>query len=82
LGFWGGGWIYSFQANTFFPRPGRKRPPKRLALDLADFRKVTRPDNLTVDAEIKRISATFFDDFGGLVSLWIWWRNISVSCCQ
>lgn len=56
------------QANTFFARPDSKCPPGRMAYALADGKKTTR-DKVTVEIKIGRISATVFDDMGGLVCI-------------
>lgn len=56
------------QANTFFVKPGSfESPSPNSALGLADLRKKSQPDNLTVAVEIKSASATIYDDFGGFV---------------
>jgi len=57
------------QANTFFVKPGSYGSPSpQSALGLADLRRQSQPDNLTVAVEVKSVSATFYDDFGGFVS--------------
>lgn len=58
----------NLQAHTFFVIRKIKAPPKELALRLADYQESSAPDNIVSDVEVKRISATFFDDYGGLVS--------------
>ena len=57
------------QANTFFVKPGSfESPSPNSALGLADLRRQSQPDNLTVAVEVKSVSATIYDDFGGFVS--------------
>lgn len=67
------------QAKTFFVKPGSYgRPPTQSALGLANLGRQSQPDNLSVALEVKSISATFYDDFGGFVS-----TNFSIlwGCC-
>ncbi|CAM6084054.1 unnamed protein product [Calypogeia fissa] len=61
-------WQVENQASSFLVQRGSKHPPKRLALSLADLKKSNAPDNLVIEAEVKQISATVFDDFGGLMA--------------
>jgi len=57
------------QARTFFVKPGSfGSPSPQTALGLANFRRETEPDNLTLAVEVKSASVTFYDDFGGFVS--------------
>lgn len=58
------------KARTFFVKPGSytSPPPDHVALGLADLRNQAEPDNLTVAVELKSVSASFYDDFGGFVS--------------
>jgi hypothetical protein len=44
-----------------------KKPPADLARCLAFVEKPRKPDNLIANLEVKGISATVSDDFGGLV---------------
>jgi hypothetical protein len=60
------------QARTFFVKPGSYGSPSpQSALGLADLRRQSQPDNLTVAMEVKSVSATFYDDFGGFVSAFL-----------
>lgn len=60
----------TLQPSTFFVKVGSySSPSRRLALGLADLRKPAEPDNLTMAAEVQQVSATFYDDFGGFVSI-------------
>ncbi|KAL2636221.1 hypothetical protein R1flu_007700 [Riccia fluitans] len=61
-------WPVENEAHTFFVIKKIKSPPKDLALRLADYQESSAPDNLVGDVEVKRISVTFFDDFGGLMA--------------
>ncbi|KAG0559465.1 hypothetical protein KC19_10G107200 [Ceratodon purpureus] len=60
-------WRVENQANTFFARPDLKCPPARMAYALADGKKRAR-DKLSAEIKIGRISATVFDDVGGLMT--------------
>ncbi|KAG0568137.1 hypothetical protein KC19_7G189300 [Ceratodon purpureus] len=60
-------WRVENQANTFFARPDLKCPPGRMAYALADGKKKAQ-DKLSADIKIGRISATIFDDMGGLMT--------------
>ncbi|BBN04917.1 vacuolar protein sorting-associated protein 13A/C [Marchantia polymorpha subsp. ruderalis] len=61
-------WPVENEAHTFFVIRKIKAPPKELALRLADYQESSAPDNIVSDVEVKRISATFFDDYGGLMA--------------
>lgn len=61
-------WTLDNELGTFIVRNGFKRPPKRFGLRLADQRISGEPDDLVVDAEVGGLSATLFDDFGGLMA--------------
>lgn len=60
-------WVIGDELGTFIVRSGFKKPPKRLALKLADRDMASGPDDMVVDAEIRTFSAALFDDYGGLV---------------
>lgn len=70
------------QANTFFARPDLKCPPGRMAYALADGKKKAQ-DKLSAVIKIGRISATIFDDMGGLVCVSFGGAYLSgVSCVE
>ncbi|XP_057872719.2 uncharacterized protein LOC131078906 isoform X2 [Cryptomeria japonica] len=60
-------WMLDSEAGTFLVRSGIKKPPRRFALRLADQTNSSEPDDLVIDAQVQRLSTTFFDDFGGLM---------------
>ncbi|ERN15489.1 uncharacterized protein LOC18443778 [Amborella trichopoda] len=60
-------WTLDNKLGTFLVRNGLKKPPKRFALKLADPYSSSQSDDTMIDAEIKRIAASLFDDFGGLM---------------
>nr|XP_016473057.1 PREDICTED: uncharacterized protein LOC107795012 [Nicotiana tabacum] len=60
-------WVIGDELGTFIVRSGFKKPPKRLALKLADRDMASGPDDMVVDAEIRTFSAALFDDYGGLM---------------
>eukprot|EP01018_Ginkgo_biloba_P007485 Gb_23775 [translate_table: standard] len=59
-------WTLDNEAGTFIVRSGFKKPPKRFALSLADPSISNEPDDFVINAEVQRLSAILFDDFGGL----------------
>ncbi|KAG0604101.1 hypothetical protein M758_10G145000 [Ceratodon purpureus] len=62
-------WPVENEANTFFVKPGSfESPSPNSALGLADLRRQSQPDNLTVAVEVKSVSATIYDDFGGFMT--------------
>ncbi|GMH29787.1 hypothetical protein Nepgr_031630 [Nepenthes gracilis] len=60
-------WTVDNELGTFLVHSGYKKPPKRLALKLADQSITAGPDDTVIDAEISTFSAALFDDFGGLM---------------
>lgn len=61
-------WTLDNELGTFIVRNGFKRPPKRFGMRLAGQRVSTESDDLVIDAEVRGLSATLFDDFGGLMA--------------
>ncbi|KAH0775138.1 hypothetical protein KY290_012275 [Solanum tuberosum] len=59
-------WIIGDELGHFIVRSGFKKPPKRLALKLADRAMASGLDDMVVDAEIRTFSAALFDDYGSL----------------
>ena len=57
-----------FQIRTFIVQKGLESPPKRLAFSIADRKRASEPENFSVDAEAKNLSAVIYDDFQGFVS--------------
>ena len=53
---------------TFIVRNGLKRPPKIFGIRLDDQRVSNEQDDLVIDAEVRGLSTTLFDDFGGLMA--------------
>ncbi|PHT58232.1 hypothetical protein CQW23_00595 [Capsicum baccatum] len=60
-------WVVGDELGPFIVRSGFKKPPKRLALKLADQDMASGVDDMIVDAEIRTFSAALFDDYGGLM---------------
>ncbi|KAF3672124.1 hypothetical protein FXO38_06262 [Capsicum annuum] len=60
-------WVVGDELGPFIVRSGFKKPPKRLALKLADQDMASGVDDMVVDAEIRTFSAALFDDYGGLM---------------
>lgn len=60
-------WSIGNELKTFIVRSGLKKPPRRLALKLADQDLPGGIDNMVIQAEIGTFSAALFDDYGGLV---------------
>ncbi|KAF8032759.1 hypothetical protein BT93_D1608 [Corymbia citriodora subsp. variegata] len=58
-------WAVGNELGTFIVRSGFKKPPRRLALKLADS--TSGLDDTIIDAEIRTFSAALFDDYGGLM---------------
>ncbi|XP_024524741.1 uncharacterized protein LOC9654875 isoform X2 [Selaginella moellendorffii] len=56
------------KAATFVTNITQEAPPKQLAFKLKDIGNQSNTDNLVGDGEIRRVSATIFDDFGGMVA--------------
>lgn len=61
-------WTLDNELGTFIVRNGFKKPPKRFGIRMADQRISSEPDDLVIDAEVRGLSATLFDDFGGLMA--------------
>ncbi|KAG0557949.1 hypothetical protein KC19_11G167800 [Ceratodon purpureus] len=62
-------WTVENEARSFFVKPGSYgSPSSQSALGLADLRRQSQPDNLTVALEVESVSATFYDDFGGFMA--------------
>ncbi|XP_057487524.1 uncharacterized protein LOC130773593 isoform X2 [Actinidia eriantha] len=60
-------WIVGNELGTFIVRSGFKKPPRRLALKLADPDVPRASDDTAIDAQIGTFSAALFDDYGGLM---------------
>ncbi|XP_060207492.1 uncharacterized protein LOC132635217 [Lycium barbarum] len=60
-------WVIGDELGPFIVRSGFKKPPKRLALRLADRGMASGLDDMVVDTEIRTFSAALFDDYGGLM---------------
>lgn len=60
-------WVIGDELGPFIVRSGFKKPPKRLALKLADRDMANGLEDMVVDAEIRTFSAALFDDYGGLM---------------
>ncbi|XP_015084887.1 uncharacterized protein LOC107028368 [Solanum pennellii] len=60
-------WVIGDELGPFIVRSGFKKPPKRLALKLADRDMASGLEDMVVDAEIRTFSAALFDDYGGLM---------------
>ncbi|CAN4127752.1 unnamed protein product [Withania somnifera] len=60
-------WVVRGGLGPFIVRSGFKKPPKRLALKLAERDMASDLDDMVIDAEIRTFSAALFDDYGGLM---------------
>ncbi|KAI4338425.1 hypothetical protein MLD38_023489 [Melastoma candidum] len=60
-------WTLGSDLGTFIIRGGFKKPPRRLALKLADPTVPSSSDDTIINATISTFSAAIFDDFGGLM---------------
>lgn len=64
-------WAVGNDLGTFIIRSGIKKPPRRFALKLVDTSLPSGSDDTVIDAEIRTFSAALFDDYGGLVRIFI-----------
>ncbi|KAK7309084.1 hypothetical protein RJT34_05549 [Clitoria ternatea] len=60
-------WAVGNELGTFIVRGGFKRPPRRLALKLADSNVPSGSDVTVIDAGVGTFSAALFDDYSGLM---------------
>ncbi|GFZ15404.1 pleckstrin homology (PH) domain-containing protein [Actinidia rufa] len=73
-------WIVGNELGTFIVRSGFKKPPRRLALKLADPDVPRGSDDTAIDAQIGTFSAALFDDYGGLCCGLLPRQQEQVSC--
>ncbi|KAL4281079.1 hypothetical protein GQ457_03G021660 [Hibiscus cannabinus] len=64
-------WVVASELGTFVVRGGTRKPPRKFALKLADPCLHSASDDTVLDAEIGTFSVALFDDFSGLVRLFI-----------
>lgn len=60
-------WPVENELHTFIVQKGLESPPKRLAFSIADQKRASEPENFSVDAEVKNLSAVIYDDFQGFM---------------